>query len=310
VLLIVPKTQEIQDSKLGFVSRDFEEDRERITSINSTLNLLRTNSTLQQLVPNLSRFFYQQTKNFKKFGNHLYTLQVIVKAVDAMIANPHISLQFHLVQILPTLFSCIVSTQLGDESNDSHWSLRVYTAQVVAFACWRHRLIFPDLVARVVKTYMEALTADKSLTTVYGGVQGLLALLNTPSAQQIVSNELMSHLILSEMLQIHNRIESSLHRKDSLICMNGVLSVVGIMVSLGTTTLNRLRNYGVLTSASSVEKKRKRSDDSEAGGRGDGLLSNILDQFSEKLVPFTCKDKQISSVSNNRHVASLFLSSR
>lgn len=293
VLLIVPKNQNNYDAKIGFVAREVEEDRERIASINSTLNLLRTNSTLQQLIPNLCRFFYQQTKNYKKIGNYLYTLQVIVKALDAIIANPHISLQYHLVQILPTLFSCVVSSQLGEENNDNHWNLRVYAAQVIAFACWRHRLIFPDLVSRVVKTYMEAVTSDKSLSTVYGGVYGLLALLDTPSAHYIVSNEVVSHLILTEMMQIYGRVESTSSQQESIMCITGIVSVVGTIISLYYTRFNRSVNQSQLNL--NAEKKRKREEENWEN-RSHALLSEVVDRFGEKLFPYICKEKQLSSV--------------
>lgn len=45
--------------------------------------------------------------------------------------------------------------------------------------CFFFSSVFPDLHARICKTYLEALSPDKSLVTIYGGIVGIGALGHT-----------------------------------------------------------------------------------------------------------------------------------
>ena len=129
----------------------------------------------------------------------------------ALLENKTIRLEFHLQQLLPAIFTCIVASRLSSIS-ENHWKLRSSAAQVIALICKKYSELFPDFQARFCKTYVDALTLsmsailnekDKekekeiekrtsSLATMYGGLVGLHALGHTvvrslllPRAQEL-----------------------------------------------------------------------------------------------------------------------------
>ena len=91
------------------------------------------------------------------------------RAVWCLVLNPSISLEFHLQQLLPAIFTCAVANQLSpppppatssstsaagegvryrpreeDESCD-HWAVRRLAAEVIACCCHKYSAVFPDL---------------------------------------------------------------------------------------------------------------------------------------------------------------------
>jgi hypothetical protein len=50
-------------------------------------------------------------------------------------------------------------------SGEDHWILRSTAAQVVASACRKYSILFPDLQARVCKTYVDALILSLNTTS-------------------------------------------------------------------------------------------------------------------------------------------------
>ena len=155
---------------------------------------LRSDMGLQDLVPYYSRFIYQQVKANTK---SLPMLNVLVSAAGALIANKELHLQFHVQQLLPAIFTCIVAARLSTSPGDNHWPLRAMAAEVVAHACRKYSEVCPELHARVCKTYLDTVVAalaalptdiddagqvqgdsqrTAALATLYGGLVGLSSL--------------------------------------------------------------------------------------------------------------------------------------
>ena len=185
----------------------------------AVLEALRSDMGLQDLVPYYSRFIYQQVKANTK---SLPMLKVLVSAAGALIANKELHLQFHVQQLLPAIFTCIVAARLSTSPADNHWPLRSMAAEVVAHACRKYSELCPELHARVCKTYLDtvmaalaALPADAdaavtaadaasqqqgdnqraaALATLYGGLVGLSAL-----GQAVIRSLVLPHV--SQVMQ-------------------------------------------------------------------------------------------------------------
>ena len=139
----------------------------------AVLAALRGDSGLQELLPHMSQFIEREVKANSR---SLCVLHCLVEATDALWSNPHLSAEFHLQQMLPAAFTCILAAKLCGAAHEDHWALRQQAAKSIAKVLRKFRVLFPDLQARVCRTYVDALGADRALTTVCGGIMGLTAL--------------------------------------------------------------------------------------------------------------------------------------
>ena len=124
---------------------------------------------LQILLPHLSRFIYQQVKA----RTSVRLLMALMRSLRALVLNAHLQVQFHIQQLLPAVFTCIVASKRSPGALDDHWALRLYSAELVSVICLKYCHVFPDLHTRVSRTYLDAINSDKSLGAVYGGLAGL-----------------------------------------------------------------------------------------------------------------------------------------
>lgn len=139
------------------------------------LATLQYGAGLQELLPHLSQFIQREVR---ANARSLRVLRCLMAAMDALWANPFLSVEFHLQQMLPAAFTCILAAKLCSASNEDHWTLRARTAKSIANVLKKFRSLFPDLLARVCRTYIDALAPDRALATVCGGIMGLTALGN------------------------------------------------------------------------------------------------------------------------------------
>lgn len=166
----------------------------------AVLDILRLDQCLQPLVPLLARFFYTQIKAHSR-TQPVSHLSLLLEAMLALQSNPQVSLDAHLAQLLPGIFTLIAAPQLGNDhashaqahgqpsslAHIDHWALRRKAAQCVAQMLQRYHVTFPDLFARVCRTYLDALhPASQSLATVFGGIAGLIALGEEPLRMLLV----------------------------------------------------------------------------------------------------------------------------
>jgi len=157
----------------------------------AVLAALRSDSGLQELLPHLSQFVLREVKANTR---SLRVLRALMGAVDALWSNPALAVEFHLQQMLPAAFTCVIASRLSATPYEDHWTLRAQSAATIARVLRKFRSLFPDLQARVCRTYLDALDDDKALPTTCGGVLGLAALgpevvraLLLPRAQVLVA---------------------------------------------------------------------------------------------------------------------------
>lgn len=143
--------------------------------------ILAEDQCLQPLVPLLARFFHTQIKSHCRSQPTTH-LSMILDAMTALQSNRHVSLEAHLTQMLPGVFTLVAAPQLGNDSRSvgsdgGHWALRKRAARLIASLVRRYQSVFPDLFARVCRTYLDALAPPSgALATVFGGIVGLTAL--------------------------------------------------------------------------------------------------------------------------------------
>lgn len=144
--------------------------------------ILAEDQCLQPLVPLLARFFHTQIKSHCR-SQPTSHLSMILDAMAALQGNRHVSLEAHLTQMLPGVFTLVAAPQLGNDGRGAgdgdggHWALRKRAARLIASLVRRYQSVFPDLFARVCRTYLDALSPPSgALPTVFGGIVGLAAL--------------------------------------------------------------------------------------------------------------------------------------
>jgi hypothetical protein len=170
--------------------------------------------------------------------------------VWCLVLNPNLSLEFHLQQLLPAVFTCAVARHLttyapqvelaGGTAFDV-WSVRLLAAEIASSCCAKYGTLFPDLQLRALKTFRAGLGADTdapggaspSIGTVYGCVAGLAAL-----GDVAISSVLLPHLHLIQSLIERDPYENTnkLEKTDKLD--RDILQVL-VIQTLGES-INRL----------------------------------------------------------------------
>jgi transcription initiation factor TFIID subunit 6 len=115
----------------------------------AVLKALRSDVGLQELLPHLSQFILREVKaNIRS----VQVLGTLMGAVAALWSNPALAVEFHLQQMLPAAFTCIIGAKLGASVYEDHWTLRAQSAGTIARVLRKFRALFPDLQARVCRT--------------------------------------------------------------------------------------------------------------------------------------------------------------
>jgi transcription initiation factor TFIID subunit 6 len=131
------------------------------TTLPTVLLALQKDVGIQDLVPYYSRFIYQQIKANANTKS-LSMLKILVSAATALISNEALHVEFHIQQMLPAIFTCIVAARICTSPSDNHWVVRDMAAELVAQCCRKYCDLCPDLHARVCRTYLDTLTAALS----------------------------------------------------------------------------------------------------------------------------------------------------
>eukprot|EP01126_Amoeba_proteus_P054869 TRINITY_DN6771_c0_g1_i1.p1 TRINITY_DN6771_c0_g1~~TRINITY_DN6771_c0_g1_i1.p1 ORF type:complete len:302 (+),score=51.23 TRINITY_DN6771_c0_g1_i1:112-1017(+) len=122
------------------VDRDLDgdlstEESPSLKMFSMVLKSLSSDSGLHQLVPYFSRFISKGVAD--NLDNHIQ-LKALMRISKSLLLNPHIIIEPYLHQLLPAVLTCIVGKQLClNPFADDHWSLREYSAQLVALVCER-----------------------------------------------------------------------------------------------------------------------------------------------------------------------------
>ena len=100
---------------------------------------------------------------------NLDLLHVVMRAVYALLNNPHVGLAPYVHQLVPAILTCVVGKRLCAEPLENHWKLRDYAAELVALVCEKFGPSFDTLQPRITKTLLGAFTnAARPRTTHYG----------------------------------------------------------------------------------------------------------------------------------------------
>jgi hypothetical protein len=81
-----------------------------LTFLGTLFNVLRNDSSMQELIPFLSRFFYHQIKSNSK---RLSLLKVIIQAISALHENSSVNFESQLQQLLPAIFTSVVGAKIS-----------------------------------------------------------------------------------------------------------------------------------------------------------------------------------------------------
>lgn len=263
--------------------------------LRAVLAALRDDSGLQDLVPYFSKFIYHHVKGNSR---SLPLLLTLMSAVQALLTNPGIRIEFHLQQLLPAIFTATVAEKLSSSPYEDHWSLRAQSASIIAGICIKYSSWFPDLQARISKTFIDALQNDKPLPTLCGGLLGLSAL-----GQNVVRM-----LLLPRVKVIGDRLEPVLCRhakndrtdssgsmgktQDAIsaeMCLSALAHAIGSYLA-SSLRLGDLSGLGSLDAPSSPaepdagqsDKKRRTDGHSSKGASKSSAVAGL----EEVLVPY------------------------
>lgn len=161
----------------------------------AALRSLEQDAGLQQLLPYLLQFVAEGVvKNLRSST----VLLLLMRAVMALIKNPYLFIEPYLHQLMPPVLTCLVGKRLADAPTDQqHWLVRDEAACIIAALCSAYGTVYNNMVPRIAKTMIKALTdPDKPLTCHYGAIVGIGAL----GAQAIDS------LLLPLLPEYHERV--------------------------------------------------------------------------------------------------------
>ncbi|KAI9203123.1 uncharacterized protein BJ171DRAFT_510933 [Polychytrium aggregatum] len=129
---------------------------------------------IQALVPYFIEYIKETiTKNLR----NLPLLWSMMRFTNAILKNPNIFIEPYLHPILPCILTCLVSKRLSASPAEDHWTLRNFSATLVAFIIKKFGSIYPTLQSRTTKTLLKTLLDPlKSLPTYYGCLIGMEAL--------------------------------------------------------------------------------------------------------------------------------------
>lgn len=223
-------------------------------SLRAVLIALGNDNGLQELLPHFSLYIQKEIKANTK---SLRKLKSLISAVEAIWSNPFLHVEFHLQQMLPAVFTCIVASRLGQSPTEDHWSLRSHAAIVIAKVCSKFSSLFPDLQARICKTYIDALQSDKSLPSVYGGLVGLSSL-----GQRVVRTVLLPTIssLVQRLTNVDDKPANRLAGEmvtSALVEAVGMFYVKAMQLHIRQVTIDAA---GEKSSSSAATTKKRRID--------------------------------------------------
>lgn len=143
---------------------------------NDNLKILSVDYNITFLMPYLS-VFVKETIHLNIILTDLTLLIYAVRMTKSLLANPHICLKMYLHEILPAILSCALSKRISKYYYDNHWTLRDFSAYIVATICKTYSNKISNITNRIINIYLKPLQDNsKPLTTVYGALKGLASL--------------------------------------------------------------------------------------------------------------------------------------
>ncbi|TDH73197.1 uncharacterized protein CCR75_003078 [Bremia lactucae] len=245
-------------------SDDFELQRAALTS-------LAKDPGIHQLLPYFSRFIYEEVKH----SNHdLSLLFSLMRACRCLLVNQSLHVELYLHQLIPAILTCVLGMQLCENPADDHWALRKYAAKLVAQICKRYGEKYPNIQARVSKTYHKAITDPMCpFTTQFGALHGMLFL----------GPLVMENLLFPNLERYYRRLEPALLSSNpNLVERLEAQNCLGILVHASGTYFSMAKSF---------ESTASMSLPPTAMGDTNSLL---LDAFGESLLPYLRPDQPAS----------------
>ena len=201
-----PTTRQQQDAALAGIARD---------------------PGLQETVPFLVLYISKSLSTHLGNPEHCRTL---VRMARALLTNPHIHLELHLHQLIPSLLTCIVAERLSSRPGENHWMLRKEAASTLVQVCNMFGGDYAMLEARVLKALCKAIGPDRSLSTQYGGFVAIS--LFGPNA----INSFLLPLAVTYWKKWESQLEDTNiveQRLELQMCQQAVLNAIGVLLGEG-----------------------------------------------------------------------------
>lgn len=170
------------------------------------LQSLSIDPGLHEMLPRMCTFIAEGVK-VNVVQNNLALLIYLMRMVKALLDNPSLYLEKYLHELIPSVFTCIVSRQLCMRPElDNHWALRDFAARLMAQICKNFNTSTNNLQTRVTRLFSSALQNEKTLlSSLYGAITGLSEL----------GSEVIKVFIIPRLKFISDRIEPHLHGNSS-----------------------------------------------------------------------------------------------
>ncbi|CAG9814273.1 unnamed protein product [Phaedon cochleariae] len=140
---------------------------------NENLRVLAVDYNIKYLLPYLC-IFIKDTVHLNISFPDLTLLIYAVRMVKSLICNQHLELIEHLHHLIPVTISCALARKICKYYHDNHWTLRDFSAFVIASICEKYNSNMNNISSRVIRIYLRPLLEYMSpLTTIYGAVKGL-----------------------------------------------------------------------------------------------------------------------------------------
>ncbi|MFH4978258.1 hypothetical protein AB6A40_004967 [Gnathostoma spinigerum] len=136
------------------------------------LHSLQTDAGLQALLPRFSLAISEGVR-CNIVQHNLAILIYLMRMIQSLAANPALSLDRCLHELLPSILSCILSKQLcARPDTDNHWALREFSSRLLASICKTYNI--NNLRSRVTQILTKVWRGEMStLSTLYGSLYAL-----------------------------------------------------------------------------------------------------------------------------------------
>lgn len=142
---------------------------------------------LVQLLPYFTLYVFDSVNKSLRNVSFLFS---IMRLVRALLENSTFRLENYLHQLLPAVITCLVGKRLCSSPRENHWTLRDYSADLIADICARYGPSYASVQPRITKTLIDALLDPRRpLTTHYGAIVGLASL-----GKHVVARLLLPHI--------------------------------------------------------------------------------------------------------------------
>ncbi|CAF0770535.1 unnamed protein product [Brachionus calyciflorus] len=141
------------------------------------LNSLSIDPGLHQLLPRFILFISEGVR-LNIIQTNMAILIYLMRMAKALIENKSIYLEKYLHELLPSIFSCLLSKQLCARPDiDNHYALREFSALLVGQVLKTYGSTLTFLQSRILNVYLEAIKSEKTtFSTLFGALVGIAEL--------------------------------------------------------------------------------------------------------------------------------------